>query len=79
MEKKEDHLDSHLDQELVDKAYEATIFNLALGVETEALLQIQYDSALEDDFETAQGVSLGILAWELSGNFNCNLKNELYE
>ena len=79
METKKNNIDSYLDQELVDKAYEATIFNLALGVDVKALSEVQYDSAKEDDFETAQGVSLGILAWELSGNFNCNLKNELYE
>jgi|TARA_B100000809_G_scaffold250735_1_gene283516 hypothetical protein len=79
METKKNNIDSYLDQELVDKAYEATIFNLALGVDVKALSEVQYDSAMEDDFETAQGVSLGILAWELSGNFNCNLKNELYE
>tara|TARA_R110000803_G_scaffold121310_1_gene189416 strand:+ start:1354 stop:1566 length:213 start_codon:yes stop_codon:yes gene_type:complete len=69
----------YLNQELVDNAYEAAIFNLALGVGVEALTEVQLNSALEDDLETAQGISLGILAWGLAGNFNCNLKNELYE
>ena len=69
----------YLDKKLVDNAYEAAIFNLALGVDVEALTEVQLNSALEDDFETAQGLSLGILAWGLAGDFNCNLKNELYE
>ena len=69
----------YLDKELVKKAYEATIFNLALGVDIEILLDLQHFSASEDDFETAQGVSLGIKAWDLAGEFNCNLKDKMYD
>lgn len=81
MEKKKNNLNKnmYLDQELVNNAYEAAIFNLALGVEIEALTEVQLNSASDDDLETAQGISLGILAWGLGGDFNCKIKNDIYE
>jgi len=63
-----------LNQKEVDTAYETAIYNLALGVDQEALLQLQYDAALADEYEVAQGVNLALMAWEMSNGFNASMK-----
>jgi len=55
-----------LNLELVNTAYEAAIFNLAIGVELDVLLELMQESAEADDFETARGINLAVEAWELS-------------
>ena len=63
-----------LNQKKVDEAYETCIFNLAIGVEFDMLLELQRQAALLDEFEMAEGISLALLAWELSDGFNASLK-----
>ena len=63
-----------LNQNKVNEAYETCIFNLAIGVEFDALLELQRQAGLLDEFEMAEGISLALLAWEMSDGFNASLK-----
>ena len=62
-----------LNKEQIDMNYEATLYDLSLGVEVEVRIEMEYEAAQANEFSGAEGMRQAISVWLNKDSVNCRI------